>query len=176
MRKFHQAWASAIERMNRELSETIEKEIEVDQREAMLKRPAMAATFLLHRGETEKVCWAGSEDSRFYGTSIELFSRYDLYKANALDRMCPEGQKRPNDSGLFDMKVNSWTWVQDGGYFYLRQETIDDLEDVRPIGSPTGRVLRGGSFDDRPLYIRSAYRYMLLLDNQRSKSKLEHRN
>jgi formylglycine-generating enzyme required for sulfatase activity len=124
---------------------------------------------LATEAEWEYACRAGSEESRYYGSSLELLPRYALFKDNAGDRMWPVGQIRPNDFGLFDMHGNAWTWVQNGGYFYFDPGTEvtekEDIEDVRPL-LLAGRVLRGGSYDDRPLYVRSAYRYILNPNNR----------
>jgi formylglycine-generating enzyme required for sulfatase activity len=68
------------------------------------------------------------------------------------------GQKRPNDRGIFDMQGNTWTWVNDPSYFYAQGIAIADTLDIRDINSDVGRVLRGGSFLDRPLYVRSSNR------------------
>ncbi|MGD0897395.1 MAG: formylglycine-generating enzyme family protein [Thermoguttaceae bacterium] len=68
----------------------------------------------------------------------------------------PVGSFRPNAFGLYDMHGNAWQWCSD--YFrarsnYYAASPVDD-----PIGpdSGSGRVLRGGSWNDGPLYVRSA--------------------
>jgi hypothetical protein len=113
---------------------------------------------LATEAEWECACRAGTESSRYYGSSIELLGRYSHFIENARDRAWPVGQKRPNDRGIFDMQGNTWTWVNDPSYFYAQGIAIADKEDIRDINSDVGRVLRGGSFLDRPLYVRSSNR------------------
>ncbi|MGE0699242.1 MAG: SUMF1/EgtB/PvdO family nonheme iron enzyme [Hyphomicrobiaceae bacterium] len=71
----------------------------------------------------------------------------------------PVGSFKPNVFGLYDMHGNVWQWVED---CYQ-----DDLADAPSDGTsskeacrdqPSVRVLRGGSWNDRPEYLRSANR------------------
>ena len=97
--------------------------------------------------------------SRSYGSSVELLPRYAWYLLNSQERTWPVGQKRPNDLGLFDMHGNAWTWVQDPARRYPGGPgAIEDKEDIRYLLDAESRVLRGGSFYDRALDVRSAYR------------------
>jgi formylglycine-generating enzyme required for sulfatase activity len=113
---------------------------------------------LATEAEWECACRAGSEDIRYYGSSINLLGNYCHYLENARDRPWPVGQKRPNDRGLFDMQGNVWTWVYDPGDYYAEDYAIVDNEDKKDINSNINRVMRGGSFVNRPLDIRSSLR------------------
>ncbi|WP_165498123.1 SUMF1/EgtB/PvdO family nonheme iron enzyme [Siculibacillus lacustris] len=77
-------------------------------------------------------------------------------KAQAMRRTVPTRAFRPNGFGLFDIVGNVATWVAD-----CWNPTLAGLP---PNGSPrttgdcSGRVLRGGSWNDPPIALRSAAR------------------
>jgi hypothetical protein len=116
--------------------------------------------------EWERACRDGTESSRYFGSSLELLPRYAWSLENANNRCWPVGQKRPNDAGLFDMTGNVWTWTQDAAYAPPTTLVVNDIEDLQAIDDRMNRVMRGGSFGSRPLYIRSAYRYLYRPSNR----------
>jgi formylglycine-generating enzyme required for sulfatase activity len=68
----------------------------------------------------------------------------------------PVGKFKPNAFGLYDMHGNTCQWCADWyGPGYYAASPVDD-----PTGPASGndRVLRGGSFDFRPFFSRSANR------------------
>jgi formylglycine-generating enzyme required for sulfatase activity/predicted Ser/Thr protein kinase len=76
----------------------------------------------------------------------------------ALGRPVPVGSYRPNAFGLYDMHGNVWQWcwdLYDDGY-YTNSPKLD------PAGPLAGssRVLRGGSWLDPAINVRSASRYV----------------
>ena len=73
------------------------------------------------------------------------------------------GTLKPNDLGLFDVHGNVWTWCQERyDRSYPKRpgdEAADDDEDKELVIDRTvSRVLRGGSLNLRPSFVRSAFR------------------
>jgi formylglycine-generating enzyme required for sulfatase activity len=106
--------------------------------------------------EWEFACRALAATSRYYGQSIDLLPRYAWYTKNSLDRwMLPVGSLLPNDLGLFDMQGNAMEWCEEVVGYYKAGE---DIENKGAVRDSELRVLRGGSFSNRPALVRSAYR------------------
>lgn len=77
-------------------------------------------------------------------------------KAQALRRTVPTRAFQPNGFGLFDIVGNVATWVED-----CWNPTLAGLPSngsARKTGDCSGRVLRGGSWNDPPIALRSAAR------------------
>jgi serine/threonine protein kinase/formylglycine-generating enzyme required for sulfatase activity len=112
--------------------------------------------------EMEYACRAGAVTSRYYGETEELLVNYGWYQKNSQERTCPPGRKKPNDLGFFDMQGNVFNWCQEsfqGDYSILKgSKALEDKEDSLQILSTTCRMFRGGSFGNRAVDVRSAYR------------------
>ncbi len=91
--------------------------------------------------------WSFGGDEAQLG-SYAWFNKNSSYQAHTV------AQKHPNPLGLYDMHGNLWEWVRDWYGEYTAGILVD------PPGPSSGRyrVLRGGSFDDSPERLRSAYR------------------
>jgi formylglycine-generating enzyme required for sulfatase activity len=75
--------------------------------------------------------------------------------------MLPVGSLKPNDWGLFDLLGNSQEWTQDRGGYYVPGRAGKPSEDREGLEEITDRymgVLRGGSFINRHVLVRSAFR------------------
>ena len=108
--------------------------------------------------EWEYACRAGTATSRSYGETEELLDKYAWYMKNSQDRgMVPGGSLKPNDLGLFDMLGNVVEWCQEPFLSYTTD--ADDGENYDDIKDNQFRVMRGGSFYARPVYVRSACRF-----------------
>jgi formylglycine-generating enzyme required for sulfatase activity len=69
----------------------------------------------------------------------------------------PVGSFAPNAFGLYDMHGNVWEWTQDCFRGDLNGQPVDGSAFVS--GSCGSRVLRGGSWDNAPMNLRSANRF-----------------
>src|SRR5262249_14498237 len=91
------------------------------------------------------------------------------YNATSQDRARPCGSLLPNDLGLFDMLGNAYEWAQDVPETYrpdrnnkvfddISNYLIEDIKNYIIVDNTNHRLLRGGTFDFRPAFVRSAYR------------------
>jgi formylglycine-generating enzyme required for sulfatase activity len=129
---------------------------------------------LLTESEREYVTRAGSAAARPWGDKVEAACRY----ANVADQTagakvqriaawieCSDGYAytspvasfQPNAFGLFDTIGNAWEWVEDCYHDSYLGAPADGSAWIAP--SCTDRVFRGGSWDNYPRNVRSAFRY-----------------
>jgi len=116
--------------------------------------------------EWEYACRAGAATSRYYGASDELLERYAWYLLSAKGLSWPCGELLPNDLGLFDVLGNVHEWCQDEAtvdYGTGKERTIvDHVESSEYIREKSDRsrdrILRGGAFSSRPVFVRSGSR------------------
>lgn len=96
------------------------------------------------RGRSEK--YSGGND-------LNAVAWYDNNSATSTH---PVGQKQPNGFGIFDMSGNVYEWCGDWyNSIYYRESPRNN-----PGGPSSGsnRVFRGGSWSDRPTYLRATFR------------------
>ncbi len=76
----------------------------------------------------------------------------------------PVGTKAPNGLGLYDMSGNVLEWCED----WFDEEYYKKVPSANPKGPPKGsyRVLRGGSWDSAPNYVRTVARNYWEPDNR----------
>jgi serine/threonine protein kinase/formylglycine-generating enzyme required for sulfatase activity len=112
--------------------------------------------------EWEFACRANTVTSRYYGLTETLLPQYAWYQANGKNRAWPTASLKPNDFGLFDMLGNAFEWCDD--LFVSHPEAdgtvADDAGTTKPVTPENRHVLRGGAFYNRPVYVRSAFRYL----------------
>jgi formylglycine-generating enzyme required for sulfatase activity len=109
--------------------------------------------------EWEYACRAGTTTAYSFGNDEGQLGRHAWYAGNA--RSADEryahavGKKVANPFGLYDMHGNVWEWVQDWKGAYGKSSVTD------PTGPSSGssRVLRGGSWYDEPILVRSGFRH-----------------
>ena len=104
--------------------------------------------------EWEYACRAGTTTAYYWGNSYD--EQYGWTVDNSEDTLHEVGTRLPNDWGLYDMSGNLWEWCENR---YL-EHYPGVGEKVNLIDSPDKviRVLRGGSWNTKPVYSRSANR------------------
>jgi formylglycine-generating enzyme required for sulfatase activity len=101
--------------------------------------------------EWEYACRAGTIGD--YAGNLDEMGWYD---ENSGGRTHPVGEKKANDWGVYDMHGNVSEWCLD----WYNKSYYANSPDVDPQGpaSGTGRVFRGGGWDIKAKYSRSALR------------------
>ncbi len=111
--------------------------------------------------EWEYACRAGSETTYFFGDNADELGEYAWFLGNSEEKTHPIGTKKPNDWGLYDMLGNvcEWTFDQYIPDTYKQWKKEEPLSN--PVNPPTElypHTVRGGSFQDEAINLRSAAR------------------
>ena len=109
--------------------------------------------------EWEYACRAYSIHTFSFGPERKSIDSYAWYKGNSDGKLHKGGMKEPNALGLYDMHGNVAEWVIDrydrNGYPYH----VDMVANPFQLGEELyPRVVRGGSYKDKPARLRSAAR------------------
>ena len=121
--------------------------------------------------EMEYATRAGTLTKRFFGETDHMLPMYAWFTRNSQEETWPVGSLKPNDFGLFDVHGNMFTWCQERLGEYPQGDAVsDDKEDQPGVDGNARRVLRGGSFLNQALHIRSAFRLNFLPSNRLSSS------
>ena len=109
--------------------------------------------------EWEYACRAYSIHTFSFGPARKSIDSYAWYKGNSDGKLHKGGMKEPNALGLYDMHGNVAEWVIDrydrNGY----PHHVDMVANPFQLGQELyPRVVRGGSYKDKPARLRSAAR------------------
>jgi formylglycine-generating enzyme required for sulfatase activity len=123
---------------------------------------------LLTEAEWEFCCRAGTStryafgdrDMVSFGDREGDLSDYAWWIGNSGEERHAVGQKKPNGWGLCDMHGGVWEWTQDSWSDNYKHKLDRHKQDgsERPHNRSTHHVVRGGSWRDYPLWLRSACR------------------
>ena len=114
--------------------------------------------------EWEYACRAGSQAAFAFGDDVGQLDSYAWHAGNSEEIPHDVGTKKANQFGLHDMHGNVMEWTVNGysedGYKHVaeKKQPMSFLETVFWPDSPENRVVRGGSFQDEALLLRSAAR------------------
>lgn len=106
----------------------------------------------------EYACRAGSQSAYSFGDDVDKVDAYAWHRLDPNSRATTHevARKLPNPWGLYDMHGNVWEWCED---YWL--DHYEGTAVLNPTGPARGRdrVLRGGSWNDNAMLVRSACRY-----------------
>ena len=102
------------------------------------------------RGGTTSVYYWGDDIGKEHANCDGCGSQWD-------DReTAPVGSFKPNAFGLYNMYGNVWKWVQD--CYHADHEGAPNDGSARTSGDCSRCIVRGGSWDVKPRYLRAAFR------------------
>ena len=105
--------------------------------------------------EWEYAARAGTTTKWSFGNEESEIERYAWVDSNSGSRIQSVGELEPNAWGLYDMHGNVCEWVADWYRKYPEGPQVDPLNTDSSSG---WRVVRGGSFYDSAVFVRSAAR------------------
>lgn len=103
--------------------------------------------------EWEYAARAGSKGKYFFGNDSKKLMNYAIYKKNSGKETGNIGTKKVNPWGLHDILGNVAEWCND--YYSKNYYKISPNKDPRGPKTGTGRVIRGGSWNDQVKAISS---------------------
>lgn len=109
--------------------------------------------------EWEYACRAGSKSTYFFGNDAALLTQYAWFKKNSTGKYQKVGTKKPNPWGLYDMIGNVAEWTVDQyDPAYLKKISENSIDPTSPPTSRYPRSIRGGSYMDEAIALRSGSR------------------
>ncbi len=128
--------------------------------------------------EWEYACRAGTKTAYSFGNDVSKLKEYAWYSANSDGSYKKVGLKKPNPWGLYDMHGNVMEWTLDQYHedYYQKVARGEVKEAFAPVTELYPNSVRGGSWVDEPVNLRSAARTAStadwkILDPQLPKSK-----
>ncbi|MBL7814341.1 MAG: formylglycine-generating enzyme family protein [Saprospiraceae bacterium] len=108
--------------------------------------------------EWEYACRAGTETPYPFGKDTKQLKDYAWFEKNSGEKYHKVGELKPNAWGLYDMLGNVMEWTLDE----YKEDYLKIITDNNPSVSPTSfresKTVKGGSFQDKEVDLRSANR------------------
>jgi formylglycine-generating enzyme required for sulfatase activity len=125
-----------------------------------LKRSTGKDYRLLSEAEWEYAARSGNQGPWWFGDDDSRLADYAWFDQNSENKTQPVAKKAGNAFGLYDMHGDVWQWVEDP-YHDNYDGAPSDGSVWRHGGDAARRVLRGGAWNGKPGYLRSASRSWL---------------
>jgi formylglycine-generating enzyme required for sulfatase activity len=111
--------------------------------------------------EWEYCCRARTHTSFYFADSEDELGKFAWYDANSENKTQPVGQRTGNEFGLYDMHGNVFEWCDD----VWHRSDAGKPEELKANGGSwktggdqSAHVIRGGSWNYGPRFLRSAFR------------------
>jgi formylglycine-generating enzyme required for sulfatase activity len=109
--------------------------------------------------EWEYACRAGTTSAYSFGDDPAQLKDYGWFEDNSDFKYQKVGRKKPNPWGLHDIHGNAWEWCLDGYDDSYSKYAAPLVENPwNRATKPYPHVVRGGSYDDQAIRLRSAAR------------------
>jgi formylglycine-generating enzyme required for sulfatase activity len=120
--------------------------------------------------EWEYAARSGAKQEAWAGTSEESeLEKYAVFAQNSGGRTAEVGSKQANEVGLHDLSGNVWEWVEDCVHATYEGAPKDGSAWLEANGGNCGgRVIRGGSWDFDPVYLRASLRLRFIAGDRLS--------
>lgn len=118
---------------------------------------AKQAIRLPSEAEWEYVARAGTTTVYSFGDDVAKLDEYGWHTGNAAGNDPPVGAKKPNAWGLYDIHGYLWEWCADHWHQDYKGAPSDGSAWLSSEPNPK-RVLRGGSWKDKPERLTSSHR------------------
>ncbi|MBB74579.1 MAG: gluconolaconase [Planctomycetaceae bacterium] len=107
--------------------------------------------------EWEYVARAGTKTVYSFGDDVKKLDDFGWHTGNAAGNDPPVGAKKPNRWGLYDVHGYLWEWCLDHGH-ETYEGAPQDGSAWTQAGDSQKRIMRGGSWKDKPAQLASANR------------------
>ncbi len=109
--------------------------------------------------EWEYACRAGTQTAYYFGNDPALLGKHAWYAKNSEDKFHKVGLKLPNPWGLYDMLGNMTEWTLDHYDATAFEKVNNEQLTIAANEAKYPKTLKGGSFIDPAIELRSAKRF-----------------